>query len=99
MKPGSVIVDLAAEQEGNCAVTSPGEVVVRHGVTVLGLLDLPSRLAGHASQMFSRNVEKLLLHITRDGELVLDPKDEIVAGALIARSGEIVHAAVKERLG
>jgi NAD(P) transhydrogenase subunit alpha len=99
MKPGSVIVDLAAEQQGNCELTEAGTVVVRHGVTVMGLLDLPGRLAVHASQMFSRNVEKLLLHITKDGALSLDPKDEIVAASLVTVGGDVVHAKVKERLG
>jgi NAD(P) transhydrogenase subunit alpha len=99
MKPGSVIVDLAAEQKGNCELTEPGQVVVRHGVTVMGLLDLPGRLAVHASQMFSRNVEKLLLHVSKDGALVLDAKDEIVAGSVVTRGGDVVNARVKERLG
>ena len=98
MKPGSVIVDLAAEQGGNCALTKEGAAVVAHGVTILGAVDIPSRLSVHASQMFSRNVEKFLLHITRDGALALDPKDEIVAGALLTRSGEVVHATLKARL-
>ncbi len=98
MKPGSVIVDLAAEQQGNCAVTEPGKTVVRHGVTVMGELDLPSRVSVQASQMFSRNVEKLLLHLTKDGAFNLDPAEEITAGCLITRGGEVVHPKVKERL-
>jgi NAD(P) transhydrogenase subunit alpha len=99
MKAGSVIVDLAAEQQGNCALTETGKVVEKHGVTILGLLDLPSRLSLHASQMFSRNVEKLLLHVTKDGAWKLDPKDEIVAGCLVTMNGDVVHTKVKERLG
>jgi NAD(P) transhydrogenase subunit alpha len=99
MKPGSVIVDLAAEQQGNCALTETGKVVERHGVTIMGVLDLPGRLAVHASQMFSRNVEKLLLHVTKDGAWKLDPKEEIVAGCLVTMAGDVVHAKVKERLG
>jgi NAD(P) transhydrogenase subunit alpha len=98
MKPGSVIVDLAAEQQGNCAVTVPGEVAVRHDVTVIGLVDLPGRLAVHASQMFSRNVEKLLLHVTKDGVLSLDVRDEIVAASLVTLNGDVVHPKVMERL-
>jgi NAD(P) transhydrogenase subunit alpha len=98
MKPGSVIVDLAAEQQGNCALTETGKVVVKHGVTIMGVLDLPSRLAVHASQMFSRNVEKLLLYVTKDGAWKLDPKDEIVAGSMIVKDGDVVHAKVKERM-
>jgi NAD(P) transhydrogenase subunit alpha len=99
MKAGSVIVDLAAEQQGNCALTETGKVVEKHGVTIMGVLDLPSRLSFHTSQMFSRNVEKLLLYVTKDGAWKLDPKDEIVAGSMITMSGDVVHAKVKERMG
>jgi NAD(P) transhydrogenase subunit alpha len=99
MKSGSVIVDLAAEQQGNCALTETGKVVEKHGVTIMGLLDLPSRLSLHASQMYSRNVEKLLLYVTKDGAWKLDPKDEIVAGSLVTMAGDVVHPKVKEKLG
>jgi NAD(P) transhydrogenase subunit alpha len=98
MKRGSVVYDLAAEQQGNCALTVPGAIVERHGVTIVGALDVPSHVAVHASQMHSRNIEKLLLHLTKDGAWKLDPKDEITAGCLVTRDGEIVHAKVKERL-
>jgi len=98
MRAGSVIVDLAAEQKGNCALTVAGSVVERHGVTIIGALDVPSRLAVHASQMFSRNVEKLFLHVTKDGTWKLDPADEIVAASIITKDGEIVHPRVKERM-
>jgi NAD(P) transhydrogenase subunit alpha len=98
MKPGSVIVDLAAEQQGNCALTEPGKTVVRHDVTVMGEIDLPSRATVQASQMFSRNIEKLLLHLTKDGALQIDLTDEITAGCVITRGGEVVHPRVKERL-
>ena len=79
MRPGSVVVDLAAEQRGNCELTKQGETVAAHGVTIIGLTDLPSRMCAHASQMYSRNMEKLLLYVTKDGALKLDFKDEIVA--------------------
>jgi NAD(P) transhydrogenase subunit alpha len=98
MKTGSVIVDLAAEQQGNCALTEAGKVVEKHGVTIMGVLDLPSRLAVHASQMFSRNVEKYLLHLTKEGAWKLDPKEEIVAGSLVTMSGDVVHPKVKEKM-
>jgi NAD(P) transhydrogenase subunit alpha len=91
MKPGSVIYDLAAEQGGNCALTVAGERIERHGVTIVGAVDVPSRLAVHASQMFSRNVEKLLQHLVRDGELRLAADDEIAMGCLLTRGGEVVH--------
>jgi NAD(P) transhydrogenase subunit alpha len=96
MRSGSVIVDLAAEQQGNCALTKPGETVVEHGVTIIGVTDLTSRMSAHASQMYSRNMEKLLLYLTKDGALRLDFKDEIVVGSVITHGGEIVHAKVKE---
>jgi NAD(P) transhydrogenase subunit alpha len=96
MKPGSVIVDVAAEQQGNCVLTEPGKTVVKHGVTIVGESNLPSCLAMHASQMYSRNMEKLLYYIAKDGELKLDLKDEIQAGAIITHAGEVVHPKVKE---
>jgi NAD(P) transhydrogenase subunit alpha len=96
MHAGSVIVDLAAEQHGNCELTRPGETVVEHGVTIIGQTDATSRLCAHASQMYSRNMEKLLFHMTREGVWTLDFKDEIVAGSVITHGGEIVHPRVKE---
>jgi NAD(P) transhydrogenase subunit alpha len=96
MKAGSVIVDLAAEQQGNCELTKAGQTVVEHGVTIIGATDLTSRMCAHASQMYSRNMEKLLFYITKDGAWKLDFKDEIVAGSVITHGGEIVHAKVKE---
>jgi NAD(P) transhydrogenase subunit alpha len=96
MRAGSVVVDLAAEQQGNCELTKPGETVVEHGVTLIGQTDLTSRMCAHASQMYSRNMEKLLLYVTKDGAWKLDPKDEIVAGSLVTQDGAVVHARVKE---
>jgi NAD(P) transhydrogenase subunit alpha len=96
MRPGSVVVDLAAEQQGNCEATKPGETVVEHGVTVIGVTDLTSRMCAHASQMFSRNVEKLLLHLIKEGAWKVDFKDEIVAGCFVTHGGAIVHPRVKE---
>jgi len=95
MKTGSVVVDLAAERGGNCELTEPGKTVVRHGVTLCGPLNLPAELPVHASQMFSRNMSTLLLDLYKDGSIKLDPGDEIVAGALITRDGEIVHEPTK----
>jgi H+-translocating NAD(P) transhydrogenase subunit alpha len=95
MRRGSVIVDMAAEQGGNCAITRPGaRFVTLKGVTVVGELDLPSQVSVHASQMYSRNMEKLLLHVSRDGALALDAPDEIVRGMLIIRDGKVVHGQV-----
>jgi NAD(P) transhydrogenase subunit alpha len=98
MRPGSVIVDLAAEQGGNCSLTEPGAEVVRHGVSIIGLLNLPSRMAVHSSQMYSRNMEKFLLHLLGDGGLKIDFQDEITGGCVITHGGEIVHPKVREAL-
>jgi H+-translocating NAD(P) transhydrogenase subunit alpha len=89
MRPGSVIVDLAAETGGNCELTEPGEVVERAGVTLVGLTDLASTMPYHASMLFSRNVQALLLHLAPDGELTLDWSDEITSGACIAGKQEV----------
>lgn len=85
MRPGSVIVDLAAEAGGNSEVTAPGEIVDRGGVTVVGLLNLPSSMPFHASQLYARNVTALLQHLAPNGELSLDWDDEITAGACVTR--------------
>jgi NAD(P) transhydrogenase subunit alpha len=90
MRPGSVIVDLAAEAGGNCELTVPGEVAVREGVTIVGTLNLPSTMPLHASQMYARNITNLLGLIIADGELKLDFEDEIVADACITHEGRIV---------
>jgi NAD(P) transhydrogenase subunit alpha len=98
MRDGSVIVDLAAEQGGNCALTRPGErIVTPGGVTIVGERNLPSQVAVHASLMFSKNLEKLVAHITtKEGALKLDAADEIVRGMTITRGGEIVHPGAAE---
>jgi NAD(P) transhydrogenase subunit alpha len=85
MRPGSVIVDLAAETGGNCELSSPGEVIDVYGVTFVGTLNLPSAMPGHASQLYSRNVSSLLEHLAPSGELALDWEDEITAGACVTR--------------
>jgi H+-translocating NAD(P) transhydrogenase subunit alpha len=96
MKPGSVIVDLAAETGGNCELTEAGKTVVRHDVKILGPLNVASTMAEHASQLYSRNIESLLgLMISDEGGLSLDFDDEVIAGACITRDGEIVHEAAK----
>ncbi len=96
MKPGSVIVDLAGEAGGNCALTEPGETVVRHDVKIVSPLNLPASMAEHASQLFARNVQSLLdLFVGEDGALKLDFDDEIVSGSCIVRDGEIVHPGAK----
>jgi NAD(P) transhydrogenase subunit alpha len=95
MKPGSVIVDLAAETGGNCALTEPGKTVVKEGVTVAGPLGLASTMPDHASSLYARNVSALLELMVEDGALKLDFEDEVIAGACITRAGEIVHEGAK----
>jgi len=85
MRPGSVIVDLAADTGGNCELTVPGEVAVREGVTLVGLTNLPSTMPYHASMLYSRNVQALLLHLAPEGQLNLDWDDEITKGACVTR--------------
>jgi len=100
MKPGSVIVDLAGEQGGNCEISMPGQTVVRHDVKILAPLNVPSTMAEHASQLYARNIESLLgLMIDEEGTLKLDFDDEVIAGACITRDGEIVHEGAKQAAG
>ena len=91
MKPGSVIVDLAAEQGGNCALTEPGELVVAHDVTLIGYTDLPSRLAPQASQLYATNLKNLLIELCpeKDGSIVVDMDDVVIRGATVIRDGEV----------
>jgi NAD(P) transhydrogenase subunit alpha len=100
MKPGSVVVDLAAETGGNCELTEPGKTVVKYDVTIAGPLNLPSEMPDHASQLYARNVQSLLgLMVGDGGGLELDFDDEIIAGACITRDGEIVHEGAKQAAG
>jgi proton-translocating NAD(P)+ transhydrogenase subunit alpha len=89
MRPGSVIVDLAAEAGGNCELTEPGAEVVRNGVTIVGFTNLPSSMPTDASRLYARNVSALLLHLAPEGELRLDFEDEITAGACVTRREEV----------
>jgi len=92
MRPGTVIVDLAAESGGNCELTKPDQVVEVHGVTILGPLNLPSQLAFHASLMFSKNLQAFLqLLVKPDGTLVTEFSDEILAASLLTKDGTVVH--------
>jgi H+-translocating NAD(P) transhydrogenase subunit alpha len=89
MRPGSVVVDLAAETGGNCELTRPGETVVEAGVTILGPLDLASSVPFHASQMYGRNMTAVLQHLAKDGRLALDPADEIAGPMLVVHAGQV----------
>ena len=96
MAPGSVIVDLAGERGGNCELTRPGEIVVEHGVTIIGWFNLASTVPYHASQMYARNVTAFLLHLVKDGKLQLNLDDEIVRETMLTRAGEVVNPRVRE---
>ena len=99
MPPGSVVVDVAAEQGGNCEVTRAGENVVRNRVTVMGPVNLAASVPYHASQMYARNLSAFLGLIVKDGALKVDTADDIVRETLVARGGEVVHPKVREALG
>jgi len=92
MRAGSVIVDLAAEQGGNCALTEPGQEVVKHGVFICGPTNLPSTVPFHASQMYARTVTNYLLHLLKDGRVHLDLDDELTRGPLVTHQGEVVQS-------
>jgi NAD(P) transhydrogenase subunit alpha len=97
MRPGSIVVDLAAEQGGNCALTEPGREVVQHGVVISGPVNLASTIPYHASQMYARTVVNYLLHLVKGGRLQLDLSDELTRGPLATHQGELVHEAVKRK--
>ncbi len=98
MKPGSVVIDLAAERGGNCEITEPGKTVVKHGVTLVGELNLPSTVPFHASQMYSNNIVNFLKLMINDGALDANVDDDIVQGATVTRDGEIVNEMVRSVL-
>jgi NAD(P) transhydrogenase subunit alpha len=98
MRPGSVIVDLAAEAGGNCELTKPDAVVVEHGVTIHGPTNLPATMPIHASQLYARNVTELLREFVKDGALALNFDDEVIKGACVTHDGAVVNEAVKTAL-
>lgn len=99
MAPGSVVVDLAAERSGNCELTRADQVVVEQGVTILGPTNLPSTVPYHASQMYAKNVTTFLLHLVKDGQIKVDPADEIARETLITENGEVVSPRIRQALG
>jgi H+-translocating NAD(P) transhydrogenase subunit alpha len=96
MAPGSVIFDLAAERGGNCELTETGKTIVRHGVTIIGAINLASGVPYHASQMYARNITAFLTHLFKDGKLRMDMDDEIIRETLVTNDGEIVNQRVRE---
>lgn len=100
MPQGSVIVDLAVERGGNCELSEPGKTVVKHGVTILGPINLPATLGYHASQLYSKNIETFFYNLfTKEGELALDREDEIIKGTLILNQGRAGNEEIAQRLG
>lgn len=96
MKPGSIIVDLAVERGGNCPLSQSGQTVEHRGVTIMGSLNLPSRLAGNATVLYAKNLQNFLeLVISKDGARAINWEDEIIKGTLVARGGEVVHPLLK----
>lgn len=98
MKPGSVIVDLAAEQGGNCACTAPGKDIVYHGVTIIGPINLPSSMPVHASQLYAKNITALMQLVVKDKALNINFADDIVDAACITHNGEIRNQRIKDAL-
>ena len=99
MKPGAVVVDMAADSGGNCAYSKPGEEVVVNGVTILGPSNLPASVGSTTSQLFAPNLVALLGLIVEDGALSIDLEDEILAGAVVTKDGAVVHPRIQEALG
>ncbi|MBC8213757.1 MAG: Re/Si-specific NAD(P)(+) transhydrogenase subunit alpha [Candidatus Marinimicrobia bacterium] len=96
MHDGSCIIDMAAENGGNCELTEPGKVVTKHGVVIDGSLNLPSEVPVHASQMFSKNIAKLLSDIIKEDKLEVDFENEVTKGCVVTHNGEIVHEMTKK---
>jgi len=94
MAPGSVIVDVAAEGGGNCELTEIDRSVVKQNVTIIGKTNLPSTIPFHASQMYSNNITKFLLNMTREGKLVFDMDDEIIRDTMVSRDGEFLNTKI-----
>lgn len=96
MAPGSVLVDLASERGGNCDITEVGKIVVKHGVTLIGAINVASGVPYHASQMYAKNLTNFLVHLVKDGKLQLNLEDEITRETLVTRGGEVVNPRVRE---
>jgi NAD(P) transhydrogenase subunit alpha len=99
MRPGSVIVDMAAEAGGNTELTEAGEEVVKHGVLIIGHTNLPATMPGSATQMYAKNIQTLVKHLVKDGKVELNFDDEITRGATITHGGKVAHEATAKALG
>ena len=98
MKPGSVIMDLAAENGGNCELTEKDKIVTVHGVIIDGTTNIPGTMPVHATQLYAKNITSFITYMIKDGELNLDMEDEIISGAMFTHNGEITHEATKAAL-
>jgi NAD(P) transhydrogenase subunit alpha len=98
MKPGSVIVDLAAESGGNCELTQPGRTVEHHGVRIFGPTNLAAGLPRHASEMYARNLYNFVKPALKDGALAIDWQDEVYAASVLTHGGEVRHAPTRQAL-
>jgi len=99
MAPGSVIVDISIDQGGNCAITPPGAIEQKHGVTIEGIKNIPGMLPTSSTWMFANNIYNLVHFLTKEGKIALDMNDEIVSSILVTIDGKIVHAGAKEAMG
>ncbi len=98
MKPGSVIMDLAAENGGNCELTEKDRIITVYNVIIDGTANLPSTMPIHATQLYAKNITSFITYMFKDGELKLDMEDEIISGAMFTHNGEITHEPTKEAL-
>jgi NAD(P) transhydrogenase subunit alpha len=99
MNPGSVIVDISIDQGGNCSITPPGEIEIKHGISVQGIKNIPGLLPTSSTWMFANNVYNLVKFLTKDGKIVLDMNDQIVSSILVTYNNEVVHLGAKEAMG
>ena len=99
MKPGSCIVDVSIDQGGNCEITPPGTKETRHGVTIIGIKNIPGMIPASSTWMFAQNIYNLLSYIAKNGKIELNLDDEIVASILVTKDGKIVHEGALEAMG
>jgi NAD(P) transhydrogenase subunit alpha len=99
LQPGSTIVDVAIDQGGNCEITEPGKIVEKHGVNIIGILNIPGTIPTSSTWMFANNIYHYLTNLVKDGTVLLDTTDEIIASSLVTKDGELVHAGALEAMG
>jgi NAD(P) transhydrogenase subunit alpha len=99
MQPGSTIVDVAIDQGGNCEITEPGTIVEKHGVNIIGMLNIPGTIPTSSTWMFANNIYHYLANLVEDGQVKLDTTDEIIASSLVTRDRKLVHQGALEAMG